>query len=102
MNRTATFVMTRERTWVLTAVSVLLFILLCGIFADGLLTPPLWKGDSWIASPLITYLLILAIVLAGWSQARSIPERGIALQLESTPMTPRKINDPVGWRLLIG
>ena len=90
MDQTTPFLMTRKRTWVLTAASVVLFILLCGIFADGLLTPPLWNGDAWIASPLITYLLILAIVLAGWSQARSIPERGIALQLESTSMTPAR------------
>jgi len=102
MNRTATFVMTRERTWVLTAVSVLLFILLCGIFADGLFTPPLWNGEAWIASPLITYLLILAIVLAGWSQARSIPTTGIALRLERDPAALGQVNDPVGWRLLMG
>jgi thiosulfate dehydrogenase (quinone) large subunit len=102
MNRTATFVMTRERTWVLTAVSVLLFILLCGIFADGLFAPPLWNGEAWIASPLITYLLILAIVLAGWSQARSIPTTGIALRLERDPAALGQVNDPVGWRLLMG
>ena len=76
MNRTATSSMTRERTWVLTAVSVLLFILLCGIFADDLFAPPLWNSEEWISSPLITYLLILAIVLAGWSQARSLPTAG--------------------------
>jgi len=102
MNRTATFVMTRERTWVLTAVSVLLFILLCGIFADGLFAPPLWNGEAWIASPLITYLLILAIVLAGWSQTRSIPTTGIALRLERDPAALGQVNDPVGWRLLMG
>ena len=102
MDRHPTFVMTRERTWVLTAVSVLLFILLCGIFADGLFAPPLWNGEAWIASPLITYLLILAIVLAGWSQARSIPTAGIALRLERDPAALGQVNDPVGWRLLMG
>jgi thiosulfate dehydrogenase (quinone) large subunit len=102
MSRTATFVMTRERTWVLTAVSVLLFILLCGIFADGLFAPPLWNGEDWISSPLLTYLLILAIVLAGWSQARSIPTTGIALRLERDPAALGQVNDPVGWRLLMG
>ena len=29
MDRTTTSMMTRERTWVLTAISVLLFVLLC-------------------------------------------------------------------------
>jgi thiosulfate dehydrogenase [quinone] large subunit len=101
MDRQAMFVMTRERTWVLTAVSVLLFILLCAIFDDGLFAPPLWHGENWIASPLITYLLILAIVLAGWSQARNIPAAGIGLRLTPDP-APGQVNDPVGWRLLMG
>src|SRR5215204_348552 len=101
MDRQATFVMTRERTWVLTAVSVALFILLCWIFDDGLFAPPLWNGEEWIASPLITYLLILAIVLAGWSQVRSIPADGIGLRLTPDP-APGQIDDPAGWRLLLG
>jgi len=101
MDRQATFVMTRERTWVLTVVSVILFVLLCWIFEDGLLAPPLWNGEAWIASPLITYLLILAIVLAGWFQVRSIPTAGIALRLTPDP-APGQIDDPPGWRLLMG
>jgi thiosulfate dehydrogenase [quinone] large subunit len=95
------FVMTRERTWVLTAVSVLLFILLCGIFDDGLFAPPLWNGENWIASPLITYLLILVIVLAGWFQARNIPSTGVGLRLTPDP-APGQVDDPVSWRLLMG
>ena len=101
MDRQATFVMTRERTWVLTAVSVALFILLCWVFEDDLFAPPLWNGENWIASPLITYLLILAIVLAGWVQARSIPTAGIRLRLTPDP-APGQIDDPAGWRLLMG
>jgi thiosulfate dehydrogenase [quinone] large subunit len=72
------------------------------IFADGLFTPPLWNGEDWIASPLITYFLILAIVLAGWSQAQSIPGDGVALRQETDPTAPGQINDPIGWRLLLG
>ena len=101
MNRHAPFLMTRERTWVLTILSVVLFVLLCWVFEDGLFAPPLWNGESWIASPLITYLLILAIVLAGWSQARSIPTAGVALRLTPDP-APGQIDDPRGWRLLLG
>ena len=101
MNRHATFLMTRERTWVLTVLSVVLFVLLCWVFEDGLFAPPLWNGEEWIASPLITYLLILAIVLAGWSQARSIPTAGVALCLTPDP-APGQIDDPRGWRLLLG
>ena len=101
MDRQATSVMTRERTWVLTAVSVALFILLCWVFEDDLFAPPVWNGENWIASPLITYFLILAIVLAGWSQARSIPTAGIRLRLMPDP-APGQIDDPAGWRLLMG
>jgi thiosulfate dehydrogenase (quinone) large subunit len=101
VNRTATSTMTRERTWELTAISVALFILLCWIFADGLLAPPLWNGEDWIASPLLTYLLIVIIILCGWAQARSIPTAGIELGLASDP-APSQIDDPAGWRLLMG
>src|SRR5262249_47861023 len=54
-----------------------------------------------IASPLITYLIILAIILAGWYQARSLPAAGIPLQVERS-LTPGQVNDPAGWRLLMG
>ena len=102
MNRTATSTMTRERTWALTAISVVLFILLCWIFDDGLLAPPLWNGENWISSPLLTYLLVAVIILCGWSQARGIPESGLEFRLERIPSTVGLINDPIGWRLLMG
>jgi thiosulfate dehydrogenase [quinone] large subunit len=94
--------MTRQRTWVLTAISVILFVLLCWIFADGLLGPSLWNAEDWTASPLITYLMILAIVAAGWYQARGLPAEGVPLRLEHAPQTPGQVDDPVGWRLLMG
>jgi thiosulfate dehydrogenase [quinone] large subunit len=102
MQRTTTFTMTRERTWALTAVSVALFLLLCWIFDDGLLAPPLWNAENWIASPLVTYLCILAMLLAGWLQARGIPADGVPLRVETVPLTPGQVNDPVLWRLLMG
>src|SRR5215217_9132035 len=101
MNRTATSTMTPERTWALTAISVILFILLCWIFDDGLLAPPLWNGENWISSPLLTYLLVAITILCGWIQARGIPERGLIFRLERIPATVGLINDPVGWRLLM-
>src|SRR6185295_7466448 len=72
------------------------------IFADGLFTPPLWIGDNWINSPLITYLMIAAIILAGLAQARAIPDTGKVLRLEADQRTPGQINDPTAWRLLMG
>ena len=97
MNRIATIVMTRQRTWILTAISVALFVLLSGIFADGLFRGSLWNGEDWVSSPLITYLLIGVIVLAGWYQAQSLPEEGISLRLPGASLTPGQVEDPVGW-----
>ncbi len=102
MNRIAPVVMTRKRTWMLTAFSVALFVLLSGIFADGLFHGPLWNAEDWISSPLITYLLIGVIVLAGWYQARSLPDEGVSLNQTSASMTPSQVGDPLVWRLLLG
>jgi thiosulfate dehydrogenase [quinone] large subunit len=102
MNRESTFVMTRGKTWALTAIAVALFILLSWLFADGLLGPSLWNGEDAISSPLITYALILFIVAAGWAQARRIPEEGIALRVGSDALTPGQVEDPIAWRLLMG
>ena len=84
MNGQRAFVMTRQRTWVLTAISVALFVLLSWIFADGLFSGPLWNGEDWASSPLVTYLLIAVIVLAGWYQARRLPEEGVSLSRPGT------------------
>ena len=94
MNRFATVVMTRQRTWMLTAISVALFVLLSRIFADGLFSAPLWNGEDWVSSPLITYLLIGVIVLAGWYQARSLPEGG-RLAKPARLSHPGQVEDPV-------
>ncbi len=101
-DRESTFVMTRQRTWVLTAIAVALFILLSWIFADGLLGPSLWNAEDWVSSPVITYLLILAIIAAGWRQAERIPADGLPLPVARGDMTPGQVDDPMGWRLLMG
>jgi thiosulfate dehydrogenase [quinone] large subunit len=85
----------------LTALSLALFVLLSAIFADGLFAPPLWIGDDWINSPLITYLMMAAIV-AGWTQAHAIPDHGTMLQLEAAQRMPGQVNDPITCRLLMG
>ena len=102
MNGKRGFVMTRQRTWMLTAISVALFVLLSWIFADGLFRGPLWNAEDWVSSPLITYLLIGVIVLVGWYQVRSLPEEGVSLSLPGTSMTPGQVEDPISWRLLLG
>jgi thiosulfate dehydrogenase [quinone] large subunit len=102
MNGKRAFVMTRQRTWILTAISVALFVLLSWIFADGLFRGPLWNAEDWVSSPLITYLLIGVIVVVGWYQASRLPAAGIPLQTETVAATSGQVADPVGWRLLLG
>ena len=103
MNRQTSFVMTQGKTWALTVISVALFVLLCWLFGDGLLGPPLWNAEEWTASPLITYVLILLIIGAGWFQAQRIPAEGIPLRAASYSVaTPGQVDDPAGWRLLMG
>jgi thiosulfate dehydrogenase (quinone) large subunit len=102
VNGKRAFVMTRQRTWMLTAISVALFVLLSWIFADGLFSTPLWNGEDWVSSPLITYLLIGVIVLAGWYQARGLPEEGVSLSQPGATLTRGQVEDPIGWRLLLG
>jgi thiosulfate dehydrogenase (quinone) large subunit len=102
MNEKRAFVMTRQRTWILTAISVAIFVLLSWIFADGLFRGSLWNAEDWVSSPLITYLLIGVIVLVGWYQASRLPAAGVPLQGETDTMTTGQVADPVGWRLLLG
>jgi thiosulfate dehydrogenase (quinone) large subunit len=102
MNGKRAFVMTRQRTWILTAISVAVFVLLSWIFADGLFRGPLWNAEDWVSSPLITYLLIGVIVVVGWYQASRLPAAGIPLQAETVATTAGQVADPVGWRRLLG
>src|SRR5215204_1538518 len=97
MNGKRAVVMTPLRTWMLTAVSVALFVLLSWIFADGLFSAPLWNGEDWVSSPLISYLLIGVIVLAGWYQASRLPEEGVSLSRPGATFTRGQVEDPVEW-----
>jgi len=94
--------MTRHRTWTLTAVSVVLFIFLSKVFADGLFAPPLWNSEDWISSPLITYALIVVILFAGLYQARQLPAIGVRLRVDASSETLGQVQDPIRWQLLVG
>jgi thiosulfate dehydrogenase [quinone] large subunit len=102
MDRTTITMVTRERIWGLTAVSVAIFLALSTVFDVGLFTPPLWNDEDWISSPVITYLAILVILLAGWAVARGVPATGVPLRLETARSAPGQIQDPPTWRLLMG
>jgi hypothetical protein len=102
MNANTGFLMTRQRTWTLTAVSVALFILLSEVFADGLFAAPLWNSEDWISSPVITYALIAVILLVGWYQAQQLPADGVRLRVDTSSETPGQVQDPIRWQLLVG
>ena len=102
MSRRTSFVVTREQTWAITAASVVLFILLNWLFADGLFTPPLWNSADWPSSPIITYIMIALIILAGWRQASTLPAQGITMRVGGGEVTPGQVEDPLMWRLLLG
>ncbi|MFN8592784.1 MAG: DoxX family membrane protein [Thermomicrobiales bacterium] len=101
-DQTKVRVITRERTWILTAIAVIIFILLSWVFADGMFGTSLWNSEEWPSSPLITYIMIILILVAGWRQAQSLPAEGIPLRIDPTPMTPGQVDDPIAWQLLMG
>jgi thiosulfate dehydrogenase [quinone] large subunit len=96
--------MTRQRTYLLTAISAALYVLLCWAFADGLFRSPFWNSDVISEGAIWTYLLLGLIVVAGVYQARRLPESGVALEPASGAAmdTPGQIDDPVWWKLLLG
>ena len=93
--------MTRQRTYALTAAAAGLYAFLCWVFADGLFTGTLWNADAVAESVIWTYAMLAAIVAAGLYQARSLPEEGV--EMAHVPgETSGQIDDPIGWRLLVG
>jgi thiosulfate dehydrogenase [quinone] large subunit len=92
--------MTRQRTYVLTAIAVGLFALLTWAFADDQFSE-FWIEDDWMSSALITYVLFGLIVLAGWYQASRLPETGTELSPVSDT-SPGQTDDPRTWKLLLG
>jgi thiosulfate dehydrogenase [quinone] large subunit len=97
--------MTRQRTYILTAISVGIYLLLCWAFADGLYSlDHLWNSDVYSESTIWTYVLLALIVVAGMYQARKLPESGIAINPTSDAAlaTPGQVDDPIWWKLLLG
>lgn len=97
--------MTRQRTYILTAISAGIYLLLCWAFADGLFSlSNLWNSDVISDSTIWTYALLALIVVAGVYQARKLPESGIAINPTSDAAlaTPGQVDDPVWWKLLLG
>jgi thiosulfate dehydrogenase (quinone) large subunit len=94
--------LTRTGTWVLTAVAAALYLVFNWLFADGLLTGAGAEEVAWYSSPVITWVLFLAIIAAGAYQASRLPESGLPLALPHDHVTPGQTDDPRWWRLLVG
>jgi thiosulfate dehydrogenase [quinone] large subunit len=94
--------MTRNRTYILTAVSVGLFVFLCWAFADGLFTKNWWDSATYTNSAIFTYVFLGLIVLAGVYQARQLPESGEPIEFGAVTDTAGQTEDPKFWRLLTG
>lgn len=95
--------MTRSKTYALTAISVALFMLLAWAFADGLFAlDNLVSGSYYSEYTIITFVLLGLIVLAGYLQARNLPEDGVATPVVRDQTTPGQTDDPITWKLLMG
>jgi thiosulfate dehydrogenase (quinone) large subunit len=95
--------MTRSRTYILTGVSVFLYLFFTWVFGDRALLTNLWNSDAWHSSALFTWILAAIIVGAGYLQAQRLPEAGIDLQRDpAPPHTLGQVRDPRIWELLLG
>jgi thiosulfate dehydrogenase [quinone] large subunit len=94
--------MSKNRTYVLTAVAALLYLVLCWVFADGLFSGNWWDSDAIAASNIWTYVLLALILVCGAAQAERIGSANIAVDAEATSSAPGQVEDPAFWRLLLG
>lgn len=93
---------TTASTWTLTAIALLLFVALSWVFADGVLVGSPWNSEAWVESPLISWVMMLLILFAGFRQATSLPADGLPLPISKDTSTPGQTDDPVWWHLLTG
>ena len=96
--------MTRSRMYALTAASAGLYVFLCWAFADGLFSlsgSALWNSDAIIESTIWTYVMLAAIILAGWYEASRIPVEGVQVKV-TRDVSPGQMDDPGFWKLIMG
>ena len=93
--------MTRNRMYSLTGISVVIFILLNWIFADGMFNGTFWDSEAIANSTIWTYVLLIVIAAAGFLQAQRLPTTAEPIQVGSVT-GDGQIDDPVFWKLLMG
>ncbi|MCO5176731.1 MAG: hypothetical protein M9890_07145 [Thermomicrobiales bacterium] len=100
--------MTRQRMYMLTAFSALLFIVMNWAFADnmfnlGNLFSMNIDGSSFVTNMTIfTYLFLALIIVAGVWQARRLPEAGVNIEPAPFAQTEGQADDPKTWKLMLG
>lgn len=94
--------MTRNRTYALTGFSAALFIFLNWAFADNQFSGQWWESKAISDSNIFTYLLLAAILGAGYLQAQRL-QTPVELSAPAPAEMPAgQIDDPAGWKLLMG
>lgn len=94
--------MTRQRIYVFTGIAAVLYIALGIIFADGFFTGTFWSSHNIFGSSYLSWVLLAVIILAGIWQAQRLPEDGVQLAPDAATQTAGQIDDPTGWKLLLG
>jgi thiosulfate dehydrogenase [quinone] large subunit len=106
---TRTTLLSRATAWLLPALAAALFLLLCAAFGTGQLVGPLWNSARWVDSPLITYVLLGAIVAAGIVQVNRLPTNGCDLPIPrdvpipgqtASSFIPTLVRGDVFWAVL--
>jgi len=94
--------MTRNRLYMLTTISAVLFVFLNWAFADEMFTRTFWDSNAIINSTIWTYVLLALIVGAGLYQARTLPVEGVTILTGSEPENMGNTEDPRFWKLFLG
>ncbi|MGN6031943.1 MAG: hypothetical protein ACTHQE_09790 [Thermomicrobiales bacterium] len=97
-------IMTRQRTWRLTALAAATYVALGIVFGEAFFTGPFWDGSAVFGSAGVHLLGLAAIVGCGWMQARRMPDRGVRLRTPADSAVrkgPHAFDEPVQWKLLL-
>lgn len=94
--------MTRSKGYILTAIAAGLYIFLGIAFADGMFSlDNFWRSEEIFSSSWVSYLLLALIIAGGIMQANRIPDDGVEIDA-GTSTGNGQVEDPKGWRLLLG
>jgi len=97
--------MTRNRVYILTAVSAAAYVLLCWIFGTDMFSfksGVFWDHSAYSNSSIFTYVLLVLIIAAGVYQASQLPANGVEIERGAVTETEGQTEDPHFWRLLTG